>query len=147
MSRFIWEPPVKLRLGSPESRPRTARDLLRRLDVVDAPLATQREAVYGWLAGHVPDALMQTSLRRTGLPAAPLDVTTPAGAGVSIMPGTTTVVALRGWEPLSFVFPRAKRSPSLGSFVVTATASSIWREREPPKEMVIPVRRDGVEVA
>src|SRR5438874_9020619 len=98
MSRFLWEPPTKLELGESRSRPRTAPDLLRDLNVEAAPASAQREAVNGWLVNHPADDLMRISLRRKGLPVAPLDVPGPGRRHVHVMGGTATIVSEAPWR-------------------------------------------------
>jgi hypothetical protein len=78
LSKFIWAADEQLLSGRPVLRPRTARELLRQLDVPGSSTESKREAVREWLTRNVPDALMLKSLERAGLPTTLLDVAPPA---------------------------------------------------------------------
>lgn len=50
--------------GRSPKRPIVARDLLRNLNVLDAPLQKQREAVHTWLATHEANRMLRRSLEQ-----------------------------------------------------------------------------------
>lgn len=63
-----WDlPPGSIIVGGAKRQPRVASQLLEDLDVAEAPLATQRDAVARWLADNEPNALLRFCLEEDGL--------------------------------------------------------------------------------
>jgi hypothetical protein len=150
MSRFAWEPPTRLKLGDQPPLPKTAADLLRDLGVENAPQSMQREAVNTWLLENPADKLLGVSLRKRGLPAAPIDVTPPSGVHVQVVPTTATIVSASPWYETNLIlFPRAARFDVPRTFVPTAIVNHVVAAtREPsPEEQQPDRRRDGTPVA
>jgi hypothetical protein len=98
MDRFVWEPGERLIIGT-NVRPRTARDLLRTLEVENAPLDEQREAVEAWLltTSEPPDPLLRVSLQRHGLPTSPVHFSRPVWGISVVITGATSTIEM---EPL-----------------------------------------------
>jgi hypothetical protein len=144
----MWEPPTRLDLDT-RPRPRTAPDLLRDLGVQNALPAEQRSAVNGWLIENPADELLRVSLRRKGLPSAPLAVTAPSTRYVKVMGGTATIVSVNAWEEHSFVvFPKALTGVRCSFFSTGAAECVIAGAREEAGETVQVRRlRDGTRVA
>jgi hypothetical protein len=100
VSKFVWEPGERLFIDTP-AVPQTAKDLLRKLEVEDAPLTRQREKVDAWLLKRAEplDPLMRVSLKRRGFRTAPVSFANPPWGSLVTVVGATATTATVEMEP------------------------------------------------